>query len=245
MLVANPQVDSPVKLDLRLIEADQVATPDLIGSATDQRRRRDRLRRLRQPGRVPRPQEPSGRQHRAVLAATTTACRPASMIHYFRADRPGQSRGIPEITPALPLFAQLRRYTLAVLAAAETAADFAAVLYTDAPANGEADPVEPMDLVELERRMATVLPGGWKLGQIQAEQPATDLRRVQEGDPQRDRPLPEHAVQRRRRQLARATTTPPAGSIIRPTTSRSASTRTNLGWSCSTACCGPGSTRRS
>jgi capsid protein len=62
---------------------------------------------------------------------------------------------------------------LAVIAAAETAADFAAVLYTDAPANGEADPVEPMDLVDLERRMATVLPGGWKLGQITAEQPAT------------------------------------------------------------------------
>ena len=39
--------------------------------------------------------------------------------------------------------------------------------------NGEADPVEPMDLVELERRMATVLPGGWRLGQIQAQQPAT------------------------------------------------------------------------
>jgi len=73
----------------------------------------------------------------------------------------------------LPLFAQLRRYTLAVLAAAETAADFAAVLYTDAPANGEADPVEPMDLVELERRMATVLPCGWKLGQVQAQQPST------------------------------------------------------------------------
>ena len=30
-----------------------------------------------------------------------------------------------------------------------------------------------MDLVELERRMATVLPGGWKLGQVQAQQPAT------------------------------------------------------------------------
>ncbi len=30
MLVANPKVDSPVKLDLRLMEADQVATPDLI-----------------------------------------------------------------------------------------------------------------------------------------------------------------------------------------------------------------------
>jgi len=97
----------------------------------------------------------------------------SSVIHYFRADRPSQHRGIPEITPALPLFAQLRRYTLAVIAAAETAADFAAVLFTDAPANGEAEQVEPMDLVELERRMATVLPGGWKLGQITAEQPAT------------------------------------------------------------------------
>ncbi len=64
-------------------------------------------------------------------------------------------------------------YILAVVAAAETAADFAAVLYTDAPANGEADPVEPMDLVELERRMATVLPGGWKLSQVHAEQPPT------------------------------------------------------------------------
>jgi capsid protein len=99
---------------------------------------------------------------------------PASaMIHYYRADRPGQNRGIPEITPALPLFAQLRRYTLAVIAAAETAADFAAVLFTDAPANGEAADVEPMDLVELERRMATVLPSGWRLGQIQAQQPST------------------------------------------------------------------------
>ncbi|MEO0513631.1 MAG: phage portal protein, partial [Planctomycetota bacterium] len=63
--------------------------------------------------------------------------------------------------------------TLAVIAAAETAADFAAVLYTDAPANGEADPLEPMDMVGLEKRLATVLPGGWKLGQIHAEQPAT------------------------------------------------------------------------
>jgi capsid protein len=75
--------------------------------------------------------------------------------------------------PALPLFAQLRRYTLAVLAAAETAADFAAVLYTDAPANGEAQPLEPLDLVALEKRMATVMPDGWKLSQIHAEQPAT------------------------------------------------------------------------
>ena len=103
-----------------------------------------------------------------------------AMVHWFRADRPGQHRGVPEITPAIPLFAQLRRYTLAVLGAAETAADFAAVLYTDAPANGEAASIEPMDVVELEKRMATTLPDGWKLAQIKAEQPTTafgDFRR--------------------------------------------------------------------
>jgi capsid protein len=97
------------------------------------------------------------------------------VIHWFRADRPEQHRGIPEITPALPLFAQLRRYILAVLAAAETAADFAAVLYTDSPANGEAQPLDPMDIVNLEKRMATVLPDGWRLGQIEAQQPVTGL----------------------------------------------------------------------
>jgi len=95
------------------------------------------------------------------------------MIHLFRQDRPGQHRGIPEITPALPLFAQLRRFTLAVLAAAEAAADFAGILYTDAPANGEADSVEPMDSIELERNMLLTMPGGWKMSQVEPMQPAT------------------------------------------------------------------------
>ncbi len=56
------------------------------------------------------------------------------------------------------------------------------VLYTDAPPNGESDPVEPMDLIELERGMLMTMPGGWKMGQIHAEQPATrNLRRFQAG----------------------------------------------------------------
>jgi capsid protein len=75
--------------------------------------------------------------------------------------------------PALPLFAQLRRFTLAVIAAAETAADFAGILYTDAPANGEADSAEPFEPIELEARALVTMPGGWKMSQLQAEQPAT------------------------------------------------------------------------
>jgi lambda family phage portal protein len=173
MLVANPKVDSAVKLDLRLLEADQVATPDLSrqpmganavdGIVFDAYGNPIEYHVLKN--------HPGDQVMRYSLDYDRIPA--PAMIHYFRADRPGQNRGIPEITPALPLFAQLRRYTLAVIAAAETAADFAAVLFTDAPANGEADPIEPMDLVELERRMATVLPGGWRLGQIQAQQPST------------------------------------------------------------------------
>lgn len=96
-----------------------------------------------------------------------------NMIHYYRADRPGQHRGIPEITSALPLFAQLRRFTLAVLSAAEAAADFAAILYTDSPANGEPDEVDPLDAIELRRNMMMTMPAGWKMAQLDPKQPCS------------------------------------------------------------------------
>jgi lambda family phage portal protein len=179
LLVNNPAIalwGSPVSLDLKLIEADQVCTPllrrgrtdEIDGIVLDQWGNPSAYRVLkRHPG-------DSGLLRAPIddLTAYDTFAASA-VVHYFRADRPGQLRGIPDITPALPLFAQLRRYTLATIAAAETAANFAAVIYTDAPPNGEADPLEPMDEVELEQRLATVLPGGWKLGQVHAEQPTT------------------------------------------------------------------------
>ena len=176
LLVSNPAIGSPVSLDLKLIEADQVCTPllrrgrsdEVDGIVLDQWGNPSAYRVLkRHPG-------DSGLLRAPIDDLTAYDTYAASaVVHYFRADRPGQLRGIPDITPALPLFAQLRRYTLATIAAAETAANFAAVIYTDAPPNGEADPLEPMDEVELEQRLATVLPGGWKLGQVHAEQPTT------------------------------------------------------------------------
>ena len=71
------------------------------------------------------------------------------------------------------LFAHLRRFTLAVVSAAEAAADFAGILYTDAPANGEADSVEAMDTIQLERNMLLTMPGGWKMSQVDPKQPVT------------------------------------------------------------------------
>jgi capsid protein len=100
---------------------------------------------------------------------------PASQVlQWFRRDRPGQLRGVPEITPALPLFAQLRRFTLATLTAAETAADFAAVIQ-----GGEHDDetqVEPMETIDIERGMYLTLPGGKTVGQLKAEHPTTTYR---------------------------------------------------------------------
>ncbi len=170
LLITEPDLPTPETLDVKLIEADQVATPTPWLSAnqvdgielTPTGRPRAYHLLASHPGATWKP----SLGYRTVSAA--------AVVHWFRADRPGQHRGIPDITPALPLFAQLRRYTLAVLASAETAAEFAAVLYTDAPADDEVDhDIATMDVVELERRMATVLPEGWKLGQIRAEQPTT------------------------------------------------------------------------
>jgi lambda family phage portal protein len=171
LLTDNPALRSPIKLDLRLIECDQVTTPDLSLGA---QHTIDGIRFDLHGNPVE--YHILGQHPGDLLSGVELkyARVPAeSVIHYFRADRPGQARGVPDITPALPLFAHLRRYTLAVITAAEIAALPGGVLYTDAPANGEAESVEPMDLIELERGMLMTMPGGWKVSQIQAQFPTT------------------------------------------------------------------------
>ena len=171
VLISNPRLATPNQLDLGLIEADQVATPDRLidtpnavdGITFDEFGNPVEYHVLKShPGDA---QATFGENYRRVPAA--------AMLHYSRTDRPGQARGIPDITPALPLFAHLRRYTLAVILSAEMAAVPGGVLYTDAPPQGEADAIEPMDVIELERGMLMTMPGGWKMGQIKAEQPTT------------------------------------------------------------------------
>lgn len=173
LLFNNHAIQNPVKLDLKLVEADQVTTPDFRFPLTGDAKAVDGivfdtfgnpveyhvLR--RHPG------------ERLSSDAELDRVPADTVLHYFRVDRPGQRRGIPEITAALPLFAMLREYSLATLDAAKAAAYFAGVLYTDSPANGESDSVEPMDTIELERNTLMTMPGGWKIGQVDAKQPAS------------------------------------------------------------------------
>ena len=174
----NRRSKNAVKLDIRIIECDQLATPHYFDG---------------QPNKVdgiefddfgnpieyhilkghPGDRWPMGSfEHDKVD--------PDDLIHLFRAERPGQMRGIPELTPALPLFAMLRRYTLAVITAAENAADFSAILKTQSNAFDSAsdgiDDIDPFDFVQIDRGLMTSLPKGWEMVQFDPKQPTTTYR---------------------------------------------------------------------
>lgn len=168
----NPMLRHPVKLDLALSEADQWTTPILRydplqpvdGIVFDAYGNPAAYHRLK--------------YHPGETQIFTTGFEydtlPASqVIHLFRCDRPGQYRGVSEFVTALPLFAQLRRYKLACLAAAETAADLAAVMKTNSNAIGEPEDVDSLDAIPIERRAMLTLPQGWDISQLKSEHPPT------------------------------------------------------------------------
>lgn len=173
LLVDNKALRTRVKIDLRLVEADQVSSPLLMvedsmhvdGIVCDAAGNPVQYHILRSHPGDPFPT--AGLNDFDTVSAS-------NVLHYFRARRPGQKRGVPEITSAVSLFAQLRRYTFATIAAAEVAADHALVIESAAPADSTGN-IEAVafDTVELEPRMATVLPEGFKLGQAKPEQPTT------------------------------------------------------------------------
>lgn len=166
----NQRLESLVQLDLQLIEAEQVTDSHMGPSWSD-------------------PNHVDGievddfgnpvwyhvlRQHPSDLQTEPepVRIRPNQMVHWFRCDRPGQLRGVPEITPALPLFAQLRRFTMATLTAAETAADMAALLKTNAPSDDE-DLPHSWEEIPIARGMMLTLPEGYDMAQMRAEHPTT------------------------------------------------------------------------
>ena len=95
------------------------------------------------------------------------------IIHWFRQDR-GWLRGIPELAPSLALCAILRRYTMAVVRHAETAADLTAILETEAPpgqtpwTDGQGTQIvdDPFDVFPIEMGMMMNLPYGYKINQL-------------------------------------------------------------------------------
>jgi len=183
LIKQNPSLADTVKLDLVGIEADQITTPRLA---------------YNQPGRIDGMafDEWGNPLYYDVLrfhpgspwsSYTTDPDRvPAKfMLHLFREDRPGQHRGIPEVTSTLGLFAAARRFREATVAAAETAADFSAVLKTNGPANDDPDEMRPFSTVPIEKRMLTMMPYQWELEQLRSEHPNTtypEFNRINTGE---------------------------------------------------------------
>lgn len=171
ILLTNPNLDNPVTLDIQLIEADRVASPELsiVGLGTEPDLDGIIFDKFNNPISYQVLQSHPGD---GALSQDAVKVPAKDMIHWFRPDRPGQARGVSEITSALPLFAMLRRYTLAVIAAAESAADFAGILHSDL-APDDAALADPFDTIALERNMLVTMPDGYDMTQIKAEQPVT------------------------------------------------------------------------
>ena len=175
LMITNPRLGGGVTLDMRLVEAEMVATPTELMSQT-----------ITPEGNVVDGVEFD--QIGNVVAYQVLSYHPganfrvntldfqrvpaAQMVHWFKASRPGQHRGVPQVAPALKLFGQLRRYTEAVIAAAETAADLAAFIHSNSPA-AEVDEVDAFAALEIQKRTLTTLPEGWDISQLKAEQPTT------------------------------------------------------------------------
>jgi capsid protein len=184
LLRSNPNLDNPVKLDLVSIEADQVTSP-LFGmypsSYPDQYFDGVVLDPWGRPQTYHILRQHPGAFGAFVIFGYEFDPWPAQfVVHDFERIRPGQQRGIPEFLPALPNLANLRRYDLAVVAAAETAADYAVYFKTPGPATGMVDeqgnPVaEPVDctgeVVPIESRTATFLPSGVEPMDVKPNQP--------------------------------------------------------------------------
>lgn len=170
VLITNDKIPGPVKLDIKLVEADQVTTPTPL---------------LKLPQLVdgveldPVTQEPAYYHLLKSHPGDGIFYLPISqfdriperfIVHAFMRDRPGQQRGIPQITSALPLFAQLRRYTGATLDSAEAQASIAGVLKTTTPPEMAAQ-VEPNYPLRLVRGAFLSIPEGWDIGQAATNSP--------------------------------------------------------------------------
>ncbi|GIW83208.1 MAG: hypothetical protein KatS3mg105_5015 [Gemmatales bacterium] len=175
VMVSNPALSSrdSVSLDLILYEADQVRDPFDYGfdPLYADGIRRDEFGNIVEYTFLR--YHPGGPKGYMVYETMTLSA--DQVIHWYTPLRPGQSRGVSALAPVLNLFAQLRRYTLATLSAAETAAMFAGVLKTPFPVDPEVTQLDPrgMDSFQLKRNSLITLPYGTEAQQFKPEQPTT------------------------------------------------------------------------
>jgi capsid protein len=181
--VNNDAAEHPVKLDLMLVETDQIS--DGIGGWNIDWRRDDGViidKFGNITGYKKLPYHPGDATWWA-LTAEPIVLQKRDVIHLYRVERPGQHRGVTEIAPALMLYPGLRRWTYAALESAEKAARIGGIFKSNFTPVEMIErggvPVQKafenaptaLDMVELEASTFLTLPEGWDLHQLESEQP--------------------------------------------------------------------------
>ena len=178
-----------VKLNQRIFECDQVSHFDIVVKPKRNRLEIDGIRFNETTGDPTHyhllhehPGETQFFSNRFLKPNTGKWIRASNVIHWFRQDR-GWLRGIPETTTTLPLWALLRRYTLAVVQNAEIAADFTVLLKTMQLPFGtafgndgdgdvsETDKEKWFQGFPVDRGMMTAVPDNYDLTQLDPKQP--------------------------------------------------------------------------
>lgn len=165
----DKSLPSPIPLNVRVIECDRVAQPylapddDEAGITYDKNGKPVSYHIL--------DNHPGDTSWNPITSYTTM---PASQVfHWYRIDRAEQRRGVPELTPSLDLFAELRRYTKAVRMAAETAAALNLYMKTAFTPESADDLGDAFTEMEAVRNAMMILPEGWDVAQMKTEQPSS------------------------------------------------------------------------
>lgn len=167
----NPRVNHPIKLDVQLVEADQCQSPWV---PYDEPNQIDGVKfdEFGNPLWYEFLTEHPGSNSRVNFDSETEKIPAEYVMHWFKRRRPGQHRGVPEMASTLNAGAAARRWREAILAAAETAADFSVFIKTQQTPD-DADPVSPFSEMDITKNMMSFLPMGWDPMQLKAEHPNT------------------------------------------------------------------------
>jgi len=173
LLYTNQMLRHQVKLDLMPFECDHVQgefsgttdARDIDGIKIDEYGNEKTIRVLK---------DHPGANYFGGATEEATYFPADSVIHTYRETRPGQHRGLSEIMAALPLYAYLRRLTLAVISAYENAASVAGFFSSELPyGEEEAQPTwTAAEEISIRRDMFMFLPAGMKPFQMKSEHPS-------------------------------------------------------------------------
>ncbi len=195
IFTTNPANRHAVKLDMKVIEADQVTTPtfgftnvfdgNIDGIEYDE---------FGNPSYYHVLKEHPGDGVFSYTLKEFDRIPAAQVVHWFRPDRPAQARGVSEFASVINSGAQTRRYGQATLTAAELMANITGAIETNLPpSDGDDDDeecgIKPGEKIRPTMGTVLTLTNGSRLNVVKPEQPTSthkefvDLKRADLGRP--------------------------------------------------------------